>query len=458
MSATNGMADPGKGCMAPPVAGSTIFALSSGTGRAGIAVIRMSGPATRAALEALAVRVPVPRLASLRTLRHPRTGEPFDEGLVLFFPGPQSFTGEDMAELQVHGSRAVVKAVIAALGSLPGLQLAEPGAFTRRALENGRLDLTQVEGLADLIDSDTERQRAQALDQMKGRLSGAVETWRATLLSILADLEAELDFADEGDVNELACRARARQGLAELQDALARALAGARHGERVRDGVTVVIAGPPNAGKSTLLNALAGRDVAIVSEQPGTTRDVLEVHLDLDGYPLVLADTAGLRETVDPVEQLGVGRTRDRVATADAVLWLSPADAPEPPPDPWRHRCLVVASKIDSHAERPHETAELSLSAKTGEGLPGLLDRLRQIAEDKAGAEPALITRERQRLAAEGSLAFVVSAGAALESGLPLELVTEDVRLAARSLAVIIGLVDVEDVLDQLFQQFCIGK
>lgn len=437
---------------------STIFALSSSPGRAAVAVIRVSGPRTQDVLRALAGGVPSHRLASLRTLRRPVDGSVIDEALVLFFPGPHSYTGEDVAELQVHGSRAVVQALLAVLADCPGLYLAEPGAFTRRALENGRLDLAQVEGLADLIDSVTERQRQQALAQMRGHLSGKVEAWRAMLLDVLADLEAQLDFSDEGDVDEVAGRERAGLHLRRLTADLADALAAGRRGERLRDGLTIVIAGPPNAGKSTLLNALARRDVAIVSERPGTTRDMLEVSLDLDGYPLLLVDTAGLREATDEIEAMGIDRARRRAADADLVVWLSPADQPDEPPPEWRSRCVMVRSKIDSAAERPLENFDIALSALTGQGLAALLDRLKTEAERVVGSEPALVTRERQRLALDRGHAQIVTAVAGLDEGRALELVAEDVRLAARSLSAVLGLVDVEDVLGHLFSQFCIGK
>src|SRR6516162_1765127 len=299
----------------------TIFALSSGRPPAAIAVVRISGSQSRLALEALTGRVPEPRKVALVSVRDPQSGAAIDQALALWFPGPNSETGEDAAELQLHGGRAVISAVLAALGRLDGFRLAEPGEFTRRAFEHGRIDLTQVEALADLIYAETEAQRRQALDQLRGLLGDRAEAWRERLIEALALVETGIDFVDEGDVpKDLVARAMAiaRPLSAEIREALA----GADRGERLRDGLWVVIAGPPNAGKSTLLNRLARREAAIVSPYAGTTRDVIEVHLDLNGLPVTLLDTAGIRETHDPVEMEGVRRARDRAAAADLVLWV----------------------------------------------------------------------------------------------------------------------------------------
>jgi tRNA modification GTPase len=297
----------------------TIFALSSGRPPAAIAVIRVSGPRAGFALEQLIGRVPAPRRASLARVRDPASAEVIDEGLALWFPGPRSETGEDMAELQVHGGRAVIAAVLGALAKLPGLRPAEAGEFTRRAFENGRMDLTAVEGLADLVAAETEAQRRQAFRQLKGLLGERAESWRQRLIEALALVEAGIDFSDEGDVPQgLLTRALALIG--PLAEEIAKA--GAGQGERLREGLRVAIAGPPNAGKSTLFNRLAQRDVAIVSPFPGTTRDVLEVHLDLGGYPVTVLDTAGIREANDPVEREGVRRASEQAAKADLVLWM----------------------------------------------------------------------------------------------------------------------------------------
>src|SRR6185436_3917939 len=299
----------------------TIFALSSGRPPAAIAVVRISGPHAGAALKALIGRLPEPRQAALARVRDPGSGEAIDEALALWFPAPGSETGEDVAELQLHGGRAVIAAVLSALGRIDGLRAAEPGEFTRRAFENGKLDLTAVEGLADLIGAETEAQRRQAYRQLKGLLGQRAETWRTRLIEALALVEARIDFSDEADVPEDLIRP-ALKIVRELRDEIAEVLAGAGRGERLREGLVVAIAGPPNAGKSTLLNRIARREVAIVSPVAGTTRDVIEVHLDLDGYPVTLLDTAGIRDSADPVEQEGVRRARARAAEADLVLWV----------------------------------------------------------------------------------------------------------------------------------------
>jgi tRNA modification GTPase len=309
---------------------STIFALSSGRGPAAIAVIRISGPRAAAALAALGVKIPEPRKAALARIRDPRSGEIIDEALLLWFLGPHSETGEDVAELQAHGGRAVIAAILDALAQIEGLRMAEPGEFTRRGFENGKLDLTAVEGLADLVSAETEAQRRQAFRQMTGLLGNRAEAWRGSLIKALALVEARIDFSDEADVPEdLVSPALAI--VQELRDEIGTALADGQRGERLREGLVVAIAGPPNAGKSTLLNRIARREVAIVSPQAGTTRDVIEVHLDLGGFPVTLLDTAGIRETDDPVEFEGVRRARERAASADLVLWV--VDAADLNPD-----------------------------------------------------------------------------------------------------------------------------
>lgn len=306
---------------------STIFALSSGRPPAAIAVIRISGPRAGSALEAIGVKVPAPRQAKLARIRDPRSGEIIDEALALWFPAPNSETGEDVAELQGHGGPAVIAAILDALGSLDGLRMAEPGEFTRRGFENGKLDLTAVEGLADLVSAETEAQRRQAFRQMKGALGSRAESWRDRLIRALALVEARIDFSDEADVPE-DLLGPALAIVQELRDEIGTALADGR-GERLREGLIVAIAGPPNAGKSTLLNRLAQREAAIVSPHAGTTRDVIEVHLDLGGYPMTLLDTAGIRDTVDPVEMEGVRRARERAAGADLVLWVTDSSDPD---------------------------------------------------------------------------------------------------------------------------------
>ncbi len=431
----------------------TIFAIASGHGRAAVCLIRISGPESRSILERMAGKVPEARRAVVRTLRDPAAGEPLDQALVLWMPGPQSFTGEDQAELHIHGGLATRAAVLRALGSFENCRPAEAGEFTRRAFLNGRMDLAQVEGLADIIDAETEAQRRQAMLQLGGRLGNAAEGWRESILRVLALLEASLDFSDEGDVPE-DLEADILRMIDGIQGEIGLALAN-RSGERLREGLTVVLAGPPNAGKSTLLNALAQRDVAIVSPIAGTTRDVIEVHCDLGGLPVIIVDTAGLRESADLIEQEGVSRARARVQDADLVLWLVPPEGEDSAP-PSARRLLKVGTKADLN--RSCQDCDLLVAAATGEGLPELIGRLEAAAADLMGQGDAVITRERHRKALERADSSLVRARSMLAGRGPLELAAEEVRLAARAIGEITGRVDVEDVLDRLFSSFCIGK
>ncbi len=434
----------------------TIYALSSGHGKAGVAIIRISGPAAADALRALGGGLPAPRVASLRRLRHPRNHEVLDHSLVIWFPGPASFTGEDMGELQIHGGRAVIEGVFAALAAIDGLQPAEPGEFARRAFENGKLDLTEAEGLADLIDAETDAQRRQALRQAGGALRVLYDGWRERLIAALASIEAELDFSDEGDVPDAVAKA-ALAAAGALRDAIAAHLTDGR-GEILRDGLQVVIAGPPNAGKSSLLNALARRDVAIVSAEPGTTRDVIEVRLDLGGFPVVLMDTAGIREARGDIEREGIRRTLERARQADLLLWLRDATHPgaAPPEATGEARLMEAVNKIDLVEERDWGTA-LPLSVKTGEGLDGLVAGLTEHVRRAADVgESAAVTRARHRHELERCAAAL---GRFLGGGFAeLELRAEDLREAATALGRLTGRVDVEDVLDRIFAEFCIGK
>ncbi len=431
----------------------TIFAIASGHGRAAVCLIRISGPESRSILERMAGKVPEARRAVVRTLRDPTAGEPLDQALVLWMPGPQSFTGEDQAELHIHGGLATRAAVLRALGSFENCRPAEAGEFTRRAFLNGRMDLAQVEGLADIIDAETEAQRRQAMLQLGGRLGNAAEGWRENILRVLALLEASLDFSDEGDVPE-DLEADILRMIDGIQGEIGLALAN-RSGERLREGLTVVLAGPPNAGKSTLLNALAQRDVAIVSPIAGTTRDVIEVHCDLGGLPVIIVDTAGLRESADLIEQEGVSRARARVQDADLVLWLVPPEGENSTP-PSARRLLKVGTKADLN--RSCQDCDLLVAAATGEGLPELIRCLEAEAADLMGQGDAVITRERHRKALERADSSLVRARSMLAGRGPLELAAEEVRLAARAIGEITGRVDVEDVLDRLFSSFCIGK
>ncbi|MBB4038920.1 tRNA modification GTPase [Microvirga flocculans] len=431
----------------------TIFAMASGQGRAAVCLIRISGPGSRGVLERMGGDLPPPRRAVVRTLRDPATGEPLDQALVLWMPGPRSFTGEDQAELHIHGGLATRAAVLRALGHLDGCRPAEAGEFTRRAFLNGRMDLTQVEGLADIIDAETEAQRRQAMLQLGGRLGHAAEEWRESILQVLALLEASLDFSDEGDVPE-DLEADILRMIGAVQDRIGHALA-SRSGERLREGLTVVLAGPPNAGKSTLLNALAQRDVAIVSPIAGTTRDVIEVHCDLGGLPVIIVDTAGLRESADLIEQEGVSRARARAQDADLVLWLVPPEGGDGPPPPAR-RLLKVGTKADLN--RIRHDCDLTIAAATGQGLPELIRLLEAEAVGAMGQGDAVITRERHRKALSRAHESLDRARAILAGPGPLELAAEEVRLASRAIGEITGRVDVEDVLDRLFSSFCIGK
>ncbi|HYW61189.1 MAG TPA: tRNA uridine-5-carboxymethylaminomethyl(34) synthesis GTPase MnmE [Xanthobacteraceae bacterium] len=451
----------------------TIFALSSGRPPAAIAVVRVSGPHAGAALAALAGKIPGPRRAAFTRLRDPASREVIDDAVVLWFPGPRSETGEDTAELQVHGGRAVIAAVLAALGRIEGCRPAEAGEFTRRAFENGRLDLTRVEGLADLIGADTEAQRRQAVRQLAGLLGDRAEDWRRRLTEALALVEARIDFPDEGDVpDDLVAPALAIAH--DLRDEIAQVLADERRGERLREGLVVAIAGPANAGKSSLLNRIARRDAAIVSPFAGTTRDVIEVHLDLDGQPVTLLDTAGLRESADPVEQEGIRRARERATHADLVLWVMDAGARGeiavdaiadefPAPAKW-----VVWNKIDSvSALRVKSLRSIIhkldfpsyfVSALDGSGLDEFLPALSEHARNHLGStEPAVVTRARHRRALEATVAALDRAAAEREP-VREDVLAEELRLAARDLGRLIGRVDVEDILDVIFRDFCIGK
>jgi tRNA modification GTPase len=453
----------------------TIFALSSGRLPAAIAVVRVSGPRAGHVLAALVRKMPAAREAMLARLREPAdgatsgesVGEPIDDALVLWFPAPKSETGEDTVEFHLHGGRAVVAALVRALGAMEGLRPAEPGEFTRRSFANGKLDLTGVEGLADLIGAETEAQRRQAFRQLRGLLGEQAESWRTRLISALALVEAVIDFPDEGDVpHDLV--APARDIARELYDEIGALLDDRHRGERLRDGPVVAIAGPVNVGKSSIINLLAGRSAAIVSPHAGTTRDVIEVHLDLGGYPLTVLDTAGLRDSADPVEQEGVRRARERAGEADLVLWvvdaaaagsvLPPADFGDRMPETW-----VVFNKCDIAQHGCGKAAEyrgrkwLELSAKTGQNFDKLLKMLEEyLSANFPTNHSVLITRARHRHLLENcrqSLGRMLAEPEGRE-----DIIAEELRLAARDLGRLTGRVDVEDVLDVIFRDFCIGK
>lgn len=427
----------------------TIYALSSGAVPSGVAVIRISGPMAEEALLALTRPLPKPRHATLRVLKRP-DGIVIDQGLVLWFPTPRSETGEDMAELQVHGGRAVIRAIFEVL-ELRALRMAEPGEFIRRAFQNGKLDLTEVEGLADLVAAETEIQRRQAVVLASGRLSRRAERWREELIDLRAEIEARLDFSDEGDVAD-ALPMDFWSRIAALKADMEETVKGAASGERVREGFRVAILGPPNAGKSSLLNALSRRDVAIVTPEAGTTRDVLEVPLDLHGYPVLLYDTAGLREARSAAEIEGVRRARTTAEDADLLLWLSDAEQPEePPPDLPAKPLWRLSTKID--VVPPAPGSDLGISVITRSGILDLIERLTKTAAESLGGGNALVSRQRQKDA-------ILRAVAALDgaAGKPDEVAADLLRAASDAIGRLSGRVDVEDVLDRLFREFCIGK
>lgn len=437
----------------------TIFAPASAPGRAGVAIIRISGPKTRQAFHEIAGIVPPLRQSTLRILRD-EVGAPIDQALCLYFEGPMSFTGEDVAEFHIHGSPAVLSACLLRLSKIDACRIAEPGEFIRRAFENGKLDLSAVEGLADLIDAETEIQRKQALRQLQGGLTRESDRWRASLIEVLALFDAELDFSDEADVEPHILN-RARELLSKLSGEMRDALAHASWGERVREGFVVLLSGPPNSGKSTLLNALAKRDVAIVADRPGTTRDLIEVKLDLKGLPVLVVDSAGIRDAADEIENEGIRRTIDQAQRADIVLWLQPGLGDRAPPmrDIFEAGSPVieVITQIDKGGVIDQKA--LAISAKTGQGMDllvsTLFDQLGRLGN--FGRASVLLTRERHRAAVEEALEFI---DRAMNSGhgTGVELIAEEIRLAARAIGKITGNVSVDDVLDRLFSSFCIGK
>lgn len=435
-------------------------------------MVRISGPRAGEALNALIGRVPEPRKATLARVRDPEGGEVIDDALTLWFPAPRSETGEDVAELQLHGGQAVIAGVLDALAALDGCRMAEPGEFTRRAFENGQLDLTEVEGLADLIAAETPAQRRQAYRQLKGLIGDRAEAWRQRLIEALALVEARIDFSDEADVPENLVEPALR-AASELREQIAASLADGGRGERLREGLVVAIAGPPNAGKSTLLNRLARREAAIVSPFPGTTRDVIEVHLDLAGYPVTLLDTAGVRDSNDPVEQEGVRRARARAAMADLVLWVTDAsvdggsagDAAQQVPET---EIWWLRNKIDLAPEASVSRSEscpknginrsFTISASTGVGMDSLVDSLAAFSKAFfAATETTLVTRARHRRALQDAVAALERALAQGDEGRE-ELIAEELRSAATTLGRLTGRVDVEDILEVIFREFCIGK
>lgn len=440
----------------------TIFALASGAGTAGVAVIRISGPAAGRAVERLSdAPVPEPRLASLRRLCDPADGSDIDDGIVLWFPGPASYTGEDIVEFHVHGGPAVIEAMILALGSVETCRMAEPGEFTRRAFENGKLDLTSAEAVADLVAAETVAQRLQALGQYDGALAALYDDWRTQLTTLLARAETTIDFSDEDLPDDI--KETIKHNILYVEDQISQYMDDHHRGERIRSGFRVAIIGAPNVGKSSLLNRLAARDAAIVSAAAGTTRDVIEVHMRLGGYAVIIADTAGIREAEGDIEAEGVRRARESAEEADMRVAVFDAAA-LPALDAFTldyvgDDALVVLNKTDIATQDPPETiAErpvYPVSAKTGEGLEGFLAALTaDIQARLAVSEQPPLTRARHREALEVCVSALQRAATAK---LP-ELAAEDIRLAVRALGRITGRVDVEDVLDIIFRDFCIGK
>ncbi len=432
------------------MSGSTIYALSSGQLPSGVAIIRISGAEAATAVSSMLGSDLVARQASLRSLSHPQRGEVLDECLCLWFPGPNSFTGEDVLELHCHGGLATVSAALDALATLPGFRMGEAGEFSRRAFENGRLDLTELEGLSDLIAAQTETQRRQASAQAGGNLRKLYEDWRSELIRIRSHLEAEMDFADEGDVNDQSVEAH-RQSIGALCDVIKTHLDDENRGEIIRDGFHVVLAGPPNAGKSSLLNALAKRDIAIVTPYAGTTRDVVQARLDIKGQLVIVSDTAGIRSTDNMIEQAGIEKSRASIENADLVLWLYEDDegrqqAPE--------NAVPVRTKADLSSELPEGTLQISTIGEPGfDAVINLISS--SCGDGKLKTETPLISRKRYR---QGLMETVEALQLALSRNLDQELICEHLRVASDAIGRITGKIDVEDLLDVIFSEFCIGK
>ncbi|HXC73598.1 MAG TPA: tRNA uridine-5-carboxymethylaminomethyl(34) synthesis GTPase MnmE [Sphingomicrobium sp.] len=422
--------------------GDTIFALSSGRPPAAISVIRVSGPGAHAVGARIAGPLPEPRTAMVRELRHPQSGDLLDQALVLRFDSRASSTGEDIVEFQCHGGRAVVDSLLSALAAIDGLRAAEPGEFTRQAFENGRIDLTEAEGLADLIEAETESQRKAALALAEGGLRRQIAAWQDRLLGLSAQVERAIDYDEDDEAVDPALREAIERLAGELHAWLERPRI-----EPLRDGVRVVVAGPPNAGKSSLINAVSGQERAIVTDIPGTTRDHIDVHLAIGGAPIVLTDTAGLRETADEIEAIGVARASVLVAAADIVAWLgSPVDAP------LHSRLLLVHPKADLGGAAP--AGSVAVSAVTGQGLGELLERIGELARTVLPGEDAIALNRRQA-------GHIAEAATALDDAAAAEdavLIAESLRSARTAFDRLTGRAGIEDVLDALFGRFCLGK
>lgn len=430
----------------------TIVALASGATPSGVAVVRTSGPNALNVLALFCALVPVPRQLRVRSLRHPVSGAVLDQGLVVQFPGPESFTGEDCVELHLHGSSAVVRSVLDAMTALDGVRLAEPGEFTRRAFENGRLDLVEVDGLGDLIAAETENQRTQALSRMSGGVTEQIGRWRDELVFVMAEIEAQLDFSDEGDVSEMSQASMAAR-LDDLSNSLRAALKGYQSGRIIRDGFRIGIGGLPNAGKSSLLNKLAHSDIAIVTDEAGTTRDLREVLINLDGQLVILIDSAGIRDTVSKAETEGVRRALTMLEDADLVLWLV---APDVDGD---QTCPIMGSQvveIRSKSDINTDHTGLNVSTRTGDGTDGLLSLIRERVDTSLQrGQDVTISHIRDHTAISACLDAVQQAQLNLGE---VELAAESLRRGVMALERLVGRVDAEHVLDKLFAGFCIGK
>jgi len=425
----------------------TIFALATAQGKAGVAVIRISGPLAHQAALQLGASLPAARTTNVSVL-HDANGDVLDHALILRFDAPASFTGEDVVELHVHGSTAIVASVLSELSKLDGLRLAEPGEFTRRALENGRLDLAQVEGLADLIDAETEAQRRQAQKTFAGALGSLAEGWRSDLIRAAALIEATIDFADEEVPTDVTPEVNTL--LAAVSDELAEQTSGVAMAERIRNGFEVAIVGPPNVGKSTLLNYLAGREAAITSEYAGTTRDIIEVRMDLAGLPVTLLDTAGLRETDDVVEGIGIDRAMQRARNADLRVFLH--DGGSLPLAPLQGD-IVLKPKADQLS-----TKENAISGVTGEGVSDLVEQLGQVLKGRSQSA-GLATRQRHKDAMDAAQVSLASAQQMMSLGADhYDIAAEELRTAIRALESLVGRIDVENLLDEIFSSFCLGK
>ncbi|MGI3210310.1 tRNA uridine-5-carboxymethylaminomethyl(34) synthesis GTPase MnmE [Roseovarius tibetensis] len=426
----------------------TIFALSTAQGKAGVAIIRVSGPEVPVVAAEICGGLPKPRFATLRTLKDP-VGNVLDEGLVLYFPEQASFTGENVLEFQVHGSPAIISALLHVLRCLDGLRPAEPGEFTRRALSNGRLDLTQVEALSDLIESETEAQRRQAMRVLSGELGQVCERWRTDLIRAVALLEATIDFADE-DIPETLLPDVIGLVSAVIQD-LEKQISGRYIAERIRDGFEVAIIGAPNVGKSTLLNRLAGRDAAITSEHAGTTRDVIEVRMDLKGLPVTILDTAGLRQSDDTIETLGIERARERAMRADLRVCLG--DEIDEFSDLIEAGDIFLTPKADLH-----KAAGGGVSGLTGQGVDALVARIAEVLTHRAQGAGAAIRMRHEMAMRKGCLSLEAALTCLSEGEEMTDMAAEDLHTAIRALDSLVGRVDIESVLDDIFKSFCIGK